>query len=382
MFYRTILTLLIITSLIILTSCHKEKPDKTGELPYLRGMSVTWNERMKVDGSHTLSESPDKSWFTLADVQRMKSAGATCLELHQIGLPTLMSNRNIPDESFFTDWIDIWVNWCSQNEMYCIINITGFGAWADWAFTLSMPSWLWDNIYTPPATNDKPAFDSIIRDFFDLDVTRQDINRAAFITLWKYIANRYKENPYVIFSIMNEPFWQVDIPDEAAAIHLSQTYSTFMEQIVDAIRSTGATQYVLIDLPFLWDHNWQFTVNPVDREDIIWEVHMYGSVWEPELESFKTNLEILTHLFIDTYKKPMFIGEYGINPPSSIHDNSSADWKLILTHEKIFLDSLPILGRQFTTWDDMNGEYATFTRESIYTSDDTEWIIQTVLAEK
>ena len=95
----------------------------------------------------------------------------------------------------------------TQNQLYCIINVTGFGAWADWAFYQSMPDWLWEDIRPGLNYSDKSACDSIIRYFFDMDVKEQEGNRAAFVNLWKFIADRYKDNQYVMYSIMNEPFW-------------------------------------------------------------------------------------------------------------------------------------------------------------------------------
>jgi hypothetical protein len=366
----------------MIISCRKENTETAEKQTYLKGMQVTWNERMKKQGSHIVADSPYEAWFTLADVQRMKNAGATCIEMHQIGIPELMPGRDLPNEKFFENWVDVWVDWCTQNEVYCILNVTGLGAWEDWAFYLSLPYWLWDGIYPAPDHTDKQACDAIIRDFFDLNVTKQNINRTAFIHLWKFIANRYKDNPYVIFSIMNEPFWQVEIPDESTAIHLGQSYSTFMEQIVDSIRSTGATQQVIIDLPFLWDHNWRFTVQPVNRENIIWEAHAYGSVWEPGLESFKSNIKTSIQLFVNDFGKPLFVGEYGINPISSIRINNGTNWKAMIEDEVAFLDSLPLAGRQFHCWDDMNGEYSLFSKESDLTPDETNWIIKTVLTNK
>jgi Cellulase (glycosyl hydrolase family 5). len=388
LFYRTFSILFIGSLLFISTSCNKENPILSNnpaisnELPYLKGMLVAWNERMKTQGSHVKAGSPEEAWFTLTDVTRMKKAGANCLEIHQLGLPDLMPERNVPNESFFTNRVDVWVDWCTQNQMYCILNIQGLDAEADWAFYLGMPSWLWEGMYATPSYTNKAGCDSIIRDFFDLDIAKQDANRAAFITLWKFIANRYKNNPYVMLSIMNEPFWAVDIPDEAAAIHLGQSYSTYMEQLVDAIRTTGAAQKVIIDLPFLWDHNWRFTVKPVNRDNIVWEAHMYGNMWEPKLEPFKSNLNGLVQLFVHEFGKPLFIGEYGINPMTSIRTNNGSNWKSIISGEVAYLDSLPLLGRQFVSWDNMNGEYAAFSGESDLTAEESEWIMKTVLTDK
>ncbi len=78
--------------------------------------------------------------------------------------------------------------------------------------------------------------------------------RAAFAALWAFMAERYPDNPLVRFSIMNEPFCLVTIPDGKTAEHLAESYSAFMEDVVDAIRQAGATRHkVHVDKPFLWD---------------------------------------------------------------------------------------------------------------------------------
>ncbi len=180
---------------------------------------------------------------------------------------------------------------------------------------------------------------------------------------------------------MNEPFRQVEIPDDATAVHLGQSYSTFMEQITDSIRSTGATQQILIDIPYLWNHNNQFTVDPVNRNNITWEVHAYGSVWDPGLTSFKSYINKCIQKIVTDFGKPLFIGEYGINPISAIRINNRTDWKLLIENEVSFLDSLSLAGRQFHCWDFMKGEYGVFNGESDLTQDESDWIIQTVLTD-
>jgi hypothetical protein len=109
---------------------------------------------------------------------------------------------------------------------------------------------------------------------------------------------------------------------------------------------------------------------------------MYGNMWEPKLESFKANLNGLVQIFVNEFGKPLFIGEYGINPITSIRTNSGSNWKSIISDEVAYLDSLPLLGRQFVSWDNMNGEYATFSGESDLTAEESEWIMKTVLTDK
>ena len=151
-----------------------------------------------------------------------------------------------------------------------------------------------------------------------------------------------------------------------------------MEQITDSIRSTGATQPIIIDIPYLWDHNNRFTADPVNRDNITWEAHAYGSVWEPDLGSFKTYINTCVQKFVNDYGKPLFIGEYGINPITSIRIQNGIDWETIIENEVTFLDDLSLAGRQFYCWDFMNGEYGVFCGESDLTVDESDWIIQTI----
>ncbi len=372
--------LIAVSALFFCASCSQKETTAPEHPVFLRGMQANWNERMKQEGSHALAASPENSWFTLDDILKMKNAGGNCLEIHQLGLPDLMPERNAPNEEFFTDWIDVWVNWCTQNQMYCILTVTGFSAHADWAIYLSLDSWLWDDLYPDPVS--KPEYDAIIRDFFDLNVASQDINRAAFVNLWKYIASRYRDNPNVLFSIMNEPFCQVEIPDENIAKNLGMSYSMFMEEIVDAIRSTGANQIILLDMPFLWDSYWQPTVQPVNRDNIVWETHAYVAPWgSPTLDEWKNKIDLDVQKIVVEFQKPLFVGEYGIAPVSEIHTTYASSWKSIIEEQIAYLDSLNLFGRQYHCWDDMNGEYANWEGSSDLTPDESEWIIQTVLQE-
>jgi len=350
--------------------------DGLGNRVRLKGIQVCWNERVKKYGTTSMASSPDESWFTIDDVKRMKEAGANYVEIHTNGVPDLMPTKNVPSEAYFTTWVDKWVSWCEQYQLYTIINIRGFCAYEPWAISLSLPTWLWEG-YSTPTT--KAEYDAIIRDFFDLDVAKQNSNREAFMNLWKFIANRYKNDPYVMFGIMNEPFNSVDIPDDEIAIHLGQTYSTFMEQMVDGIRGTGATQIVVLDEPFLWVSEGDLTVNPVNRDNIVWEAHEYVAPWSPTLDSWKESINGDVQKFVNEFKKPLLIGEYGFDPITIIRTTYSTTWRTILSNQVAYLDSLQLAGRQWHAWDYLYGEYCDFDGTSDFTSEESIWIIQTVL---
>jgi hypothetical protein len=181
---------------------------------------------------------------------------------------------------------------------------------------------------------------------------------------------------------MNEPLCLVDIPDSATAIHLGESYSAFVEQIVDGIRAAGSTQKVHVDKPFLWDSGWKLAARPINRDNIVWESHqsLLPAFGGTTLDAFKAGVDSDVRKFVDEFQKPLFIGEYGIEPILEIRKTFASNWKSVVSAQAAYLDSLPLAGRQFHCWDNMYGEYAPFAGDSDLTAEESDWIVRTVLA--
>ncbi|MEM2129456.1 MAG: cellulase family glycosylhydrolase [Candidatus Bathyarchaeia archaeon] len=355
--------------------------DGLGNRVTLKGVQVDKNERVKKYGASVDANFPEETWFTEDDVRRVKEAGGNLFEIHINPLTRLMPRRNFIDEEYFARWIDKWVDWATKYQLYLILDITGIGARWDWEIATGFPDWLWDGLYPKP-TN-KTEYDDILRDFFNLSIAKQDINREAFINLWKFIANRYKNNPYVMFSIMNEPFCGAYFMGPYDTnIALGQSYSIYMEMIVDAIRSTGAQQIIFINRPYLWDSQWKMTVQPVNKNNIVWEDHFYVNKYSPSFDEWKKEVDKAVQKFVNTFEKPLFIGEYGFDPMSLIRSNYTTNWKQILADQVAYLSNLMLVGRQWHTWGYINGEYYDFADSSFsgdLTEEESLWVIQTIL---
>ncbi|KAF8914770.1 glycoside hydrolase [Mucidula mucida] len=72
---------------------------------------------------------------------------------------------------------------------------------------------------------------------------------SDFSTFWVNLANQFKSNDHVIFDLMNEPH------DIAAA-----TVKDMMQAAIDGIRSTGATQLILVE-GTSWTGAWTWTTS-------------------------------------------------------------------------------------------------------------------------
>lgn len=184
--------------------------DASGKPFRLRGTMMGLNEKWygidSIPTNWTGATSPENSWFKLDDYQRLKSAGANCIELQCFRLGDFIPNKIIDQatEQQCAVWVDKYAQWSAENGIYSIIDIAGLGWWGfpnpAWAAP-QFPSWLWERADPPyPAPASVGDYETIRRDWFDVTVARQESNRQAYINLWGFLANRYKNNPYVLFS--------------------------------------------------------------------------------------------------------------------------------------------------------------------------------------
>jgi len=326
----------------------------SGEEVFLKGFQADWNERMKKQGTSQQASNPYESWFTEADIQTMKANGANYVELHICRFNEVMPTKDVLDTSYFTDWVDVWVDWATDNEMYVSINIAGF----KYSSSYNIPDWIWSSNYSTPST--KADWDEIIRDFFDTDEPKMGGSRASFVGAWEDIANRYKSNDYVLFNIMNEPLITVDLIDAATAQHLGETYSEFMEDVVDAIHATGAENIIIIDVPFVTSYpNYVSNIQPVDKSGIIWEQHLYMSS-SYTFAQWCSALDTRLSRLVGTFAKPVIVGEYGFSPADYGKDTYPDTWLTILGNQATYMDGQNLCGRQYHQWGWLEGEYGDY----------------------
>jgi hypothetical protein len=88
------------------------------------------------------------------------------------------------------------------------------------------------------------------------------------------LAERYKDNPYVMFGLFNEPFWgSQDLINTFGwtprTAQLNIDYARYCESIIDAIHSVS-NKIVFVDRPYVWGYATN-SPEPVNRDNIVWE---------------------------------------------------------------------------------------------------------------
>lgn len=347
------------------------------------GINATRYSKSSTPTNWMAASSPSDSLFDEAAFQRMKSYGANTIEMQAFGAGDFMPNGGVDltngvTQAYLQNWVDDYARWANKYQIYTIIDIGGWGMWGipipTWALPW-FPNWLWQGLYPAPVT--QADYEAIRRDWFDLAVTKQNANRQAFIDLWAVIAGRYGNpssplySPYILFSPMNEP---VVSPNSDYNSKIGQDYSTIMTQTYDAIRNAGATQPVFINRPYMNTSTWQLCLYPIDR-DVIWEDHTYVASYRPTMEGSEGWLRSIDNMilmyqqgtslpppwasvpaewtaFTSTHPKPIFIGEYGIDPPNLCR-TTYTNWQDIFAQQTAYIDSKPIVGRQWYSWGDL-----------------------------
>lgn len=330
----------------------------TGEVVVLSGTQFDYN---------ALARHGD-NWFGVDDVQTMKSYGGKILELNTIYWSDMMPQKGVVDENWFVTKLDKWVSWCEQYELYHIISLRNF-VYQPWGAG-QVPSWFLEGKYNPPYN--KTVVDQACIDFWDIDNPLHNDNREYFIQMFQFIADRYKDNKYVLFGLVNEPFCGNKLMNSELSKHLGFTYARFIERIVDAIRSTGAKQLIFVDRPYVWHLS---NVQPVDRPNIVWEDHLYVSP-DFDIGQWKNVLDDKVQRFINDFEKPLYIGEYAPYPYSA-YDGELSDWRTILAEQVAFLKSVPVCGYSWHEYPFLEGEWY----DSVYNylnAEESEYILRTI----
>lgn len=333
--------------------------DSSGNPFYLVGTAADHNEWFR-------------GYFTSADVDTIKQNGGNIVEIHTVRFYSdVMPTKNVINTAFFTNTLDPLVSLITSRGLYCIINQGDLGIGS----LQYMPDWMMDGHGYGSAPYSTATQLQAGKDFYNLGNSLHNDNRAIWISTWAWIANRYKDNPYVIFSPVNEPMGSAYIGGLFTAAERPvwcQYYATFMEQTIDAIRATGAQQLIFIDKPYSAS-DWS-DIKKVNRPNIVWEDHSYVDDYHtyPQWQTFVSQI---VSTFVQGFGQPLFIGEYATIPLNR------SNWKSDMASMVAYLsDTTKFSGRQFHSWGMLYGECDSVAGDpgALTNTADNNYLIQTI----
>ena len=181
------------------------------------GMDVDHHPLLKRSDKSN-ADSPYETLFTPEDMDFFKKNGFNLVPLHNILMDEMTDGKGNINEDFFKNWIDVWVEWATQRKLYISIGMSSFYVPDMTWGVYPMPHWVADDYGgRPEGKNWREQMRTIIHGFYGMD-ERSQSKREVYYQLWKYIASRYKNNPYVLYAPTNEPLhhtFQDFKPDES-----------------------------------------------------------------------------------------------------------------------------------------------------------------------
>jgi hypothetical protein len=218
----------------------KEILNASGQPVVLKGLMAPDPQKLDLEGN-----------FNEAYYKKIFEAGGNIIRI------PVHPDRWAKDEDYFWRYLDPIVSWAGENNFYAVIDLHFIG-----------------NIATG-AGSQMPK----------LKVSPKELT----MNFWRQTASYFKDVPNVIFEICNEP----------ADINSEEWYKS-AEEIVAAIRQTGAEQLIIVGgVDYSYDLSW-VEKTPIKDKNIAYTSHVYPS---------KSNWD---HYFGEISKKyPVIITEWG-----------------------------------------------------------------------
>ncbi|VFQ46516.1 glycoside hydrolase family 5 protein [Desulfoluna butyratoxydans] len=166
--------------------------------------------------------------------------------------------------------------------------------------------------------------------------------KAHAIGFFEEMARTFGESPNVLFEIFNEPNYSTPDNSSGAPLYTWEDMKGTAEEIIDAIRETGAQNVILVGTPEWCQRLDQVVDSPIeDRENIMYNLHFYAKEHLPEpgqhvFNMFQTAMDDALPVFVTEFGTTMADGGQGVGKAetegwlSALNDNnvSYANWSL------------------------------------------------------
>lgn len=349
------------------------------ELP---GICINYNDMWRKKDAQEAAENYTEVYFRESDVIELKQRGATHIDFHAIWWKRLVDPiTGEMNMTLFEEWIDPFIGYCEKHGLPYTIFIAPLRVSnLQWG-TYHMPQFVWEAGGFTSGWWDLPDAmriqAEIIFRFFADPAPEWEECRQRWYNLMTFIADRYKSKNFMALGPTVEPIHHTS---EYQTTEISQTlgiaYSRTMEECIDAIRSVNPTLTVIVERPYLltYDH-----IQPVNRSNIVWSAHAYYSKWNPTMQGWKDRIYSYVQKFVTEFKKPLYIGEYGIDPIDFFNGLPKDVVNASITEMVEYMDSLPILGSAFFAWGRLYGRGWSNWRLGWYNQEETQHVLETVI---
>ncbi len=228
------------------------------------------------------------------------------------------------NESYFTEFIDRDIEWAERHGIYIIIDLAHWGWSPYFEYTgrnpYGFPSWLFDGGYP----NSEEGKLQSISDFWlgkspnGVEPTLENPSmQDRMIEVWKYLAERYKNNPTVLgYDLFNEP------PQGSLGVDSASNYLySFIERLIGEIRNVDSN-HIFIYEPILG--RWDYAPRFLDTPNTIFSIHIYPHHNDATKLGYSGDITVLESQLLGylehpqsnpskNWNIPILVGEFGVS---------------------------------------------------------------------
>ncbi len=233
--------------------------------PYLRGANI-WQRHVYPELDYdVLGPGPIGPPLTQDDFNRMAAMGANYVNISHAGLFTENPPYVVYEGS--RDNLDHLLEMIAIADMFAVISFrTGPGR-SEFTFNFGEEGEGW--------------FDA---SYYNEAVWQEQAVQDAWVEMWRYTAERYRDNPIVVgYDLMVEPndndvLLSIYDPDEFYPRYAGTLYdwNTFYPRIVEGVRAVDTQTPILVG-PMGWSGvDWLSHLQPADDPRIVYMTHQYA----------------------------------------------------------------------------------------------------------
>lgn len=242
------------------------------------------------------------------------------------------------NESYFTNFVDRDIQWAKEFGIYILLDFQKFG-WSPYFTNVQpygngLPIWMVSGY-----PNSQQGLNQLIDDFWlgkapngTVATTENPSMQDRMITVWKYIANRYKGETSILgYDLFNEPS-QGTFGIDTSADYLYPFY----ERLIDGIKTVDANHiFVYEPLSGRWDYGPRL----LNRSNTIFSAHVYPGYNDATKGEYSGDITILNNQLLGY-----------LNLPAS---NPSKDWNIPILMGEFGPSSSPLYGNDILWVNDM-----------------------------
>jgi len=252
------------------------------------------------------------------DYARMASWGFNVVRL-PIAWQYIEPQGGIYNSSYFTNYVDRDIQWARKYGLYIILDMHQ-GKWSSHFGGNGAPAWLVDAY---PQTDEGKT--QAKTDFWEnkaeggVKPTLENPSmQDRFITMWKYVASRYANEPTIAgYDLFNEPYMGFILDKPYTVEQLNDMLYSFYGKLISEIRKVDSNHILIYESTFGGPYKGRgLTIQgrKINERNVVFSLHFYHEYDKATNRTqLKSEFDTWWWGAVKDWGIPIWVGEFGVD---------------------------------------------------------------------